>query len=83
MLTHVNFIATSLKPLDSNLLIIFPTSPLCIPSGLTIIKVLSLAAAIAFENKEKIDRIVQITIRQSDDCWGCKDSDRVGRIPAM
>lgn len=52
-LTHLNFIATSLNPLSSNRLMIFPTSPLCTPSGFTIIKLLSLFAAIAFENNEK------------------------------
>ena len=62
--THANFKATSLNPFASNLLIILPTNPLCTPSGLTIIKVRSLVAAIAFENNDKNDKTVQITIQR-------------------
>ena len=39
--TCINFIATSLNPFCSNLLIISPTIPRCTPSGFTIIKDLS------------------------------------------
>jgi hypothetical protein len=60
----VNFKATSLNPFASNRLIILPTNPLWTPSGLTMIKVRSLASAIAFENKDKIARTEQITIRR-------------------
>lgn len=42
----MNFIATNLKPFFSNLDIILPTKPLCTPSGLIIIKVLSRCSAI-------------------------------------
>ena len=62
--TQANFKATSLNPFVSNLLIILPTNPLCTPSGLTIRKVRSLAAAIAFENNDKNDKTVQITIQR-------------------
>jgi len=40
-LTHINFMATSLKPLVSNRLMISPTSPRWTPSGLTMMKVCS------------------------------------------
>jgi hypothetical protein len=60
----VNFKATSLNPFASNRLIILPTTPLCTPSGLTIIKVRSLASAIAFENNEKNANTEQITIQR-------------------
>lgn len=59
-LTQVNFNATNLNPLASKRLMIFPTSPLWTPSGLTMIKVRSLLAAIACENKEKNANIEQI-----------------------
>jgi hypothetical protein len=62
--TQVNFKATSLNPFASNRLIILPTNPLCTPSGLTMIKVRSLASAIALENKEKNANTEQITIRR-------------------
>lgn len=62
--THANFKATSLNPFASNLLIILPTNPLCTPSGLTIRKVRSFAAAIAFENNDKNDNTVQMTIQR-------------------
>jgi hypothetical protein len=60
----VNFNATSLNPFASNRLSILPTNPLWTPSGLTMIKVRSLASAIAFENNEKIAKTEQITIRR-------------------
>jgi hypothetical protein len=63
-LTQVNFKATSLNPFASNRLIILPTNPLWTPSGLTMIKVRSLASAIALENNEKIAKTVQMTIRR-------------------
>lgn len=56
----MNFKATNLNPLDSKRLIILPTSPRWTPSGLTMIKVRSRASAIALENNEKNERIVQI-----------------------
>jgi hypothetical protein len=60
----VNFKATSLNPFASYRLIILPTIPLCTPSGLTMIKVRSLASAIAFENNEKNANTEQITIQR-------------------
>lgn len=71
----MNFIATSLKPFCSNFLIILPTRPLCTPSGLTMIKVRSLASAIARENNEKIDKIVAIIRLHEEPIkkWNVKD----------
>lgn len=45
-LTHVNFMATSLNPFCSKRSMIFPTSPLWTPSGLTMIKVRSWLAIV-------------------------------------
>lgn len=52
-LTQVNFRATSLKPFCSKRSMILPTSPRWTPSGLTMMKVRSLLAAIATEIIEK------------------------------
>lgn len=76
--THANFKATSLNPFASNLLIILPTNPLCTPSGLTIRKVRSFAAAIAFENNDKNDNTVQMTIQRVN--TGYKEQNRKMRI---
>lgn len=43
LLTHINFMATSLKPFCSNRLTISPTSPRWTPSGLIMMKVCSLS----------------------------------------
>lgn len=60
VLTHMNFMATNLKPLASKRLMIFPTMPRWTPSGFTIMKVRSLFAAIALENNEKNAKIEPI-----------------------
>lgn len=70
LLTQVNFNATNLNPFCSNLSMTFPISPRCTPSGLTIIKVLSVA--IALENKENNESSVPIIYQQE----GWEQSER-------
>lgn len=52
----MNFMATNLKPFCSKRSMILPTSPRWTPSGLTIMKVRSVLAAIAVEIRENNDR---------------------------
>ena len=64
ILTWRNFNATNLKPFCSKRLMILPTSPRWTPSGLTMMKVRSWLAAIAFDISENNANKVQIIYDQ-------------------
>lgn len=74
-LTHINFMATSLKPFCSKRSMIFPTSPRWTPSGFTIMKVRSLLLAITLakiDNTTKMLPIITWTLSKCLVCAYCK-----------